>query len=108
MGRLPGGRAAVRGQRPRNRNPEIFVYRANARRSSVNPPSILADDIEWPWDRKGGHWKTACQRLDIDEAERVRAARKDEDISGRIGRGELRAVLRAEKQDLGIGGPHSV
>src|SRR5579862_2656962 len=69
-------------------SPEILVERANA---------AVANDIERTRNRIGGDRKAAGKRLQNDQAKRIGAARKDEDVGRGVERGE-RAVVAAPEE----------
>src|SRR5690606_24413173 len=62
--------------------------------------NAVADNVDRPGDRETGDRRATRQRLDYDIAERVGAAREDEDVGRGIDAGEL--VVRPVAEEMGV------
>src|SRR5438874_9373110 len=97
MGRLHRRSTTVSGQRASDRFRKIFIKRANSRSAAVDSPPIRTENIGGAGHRICRNRKAAGQSLYIDQAERVRAAWKDEDVGCLVDGGELRTVFGAKE-----------
>src|SRR6476661_8036674 len=100
---LPDGSIAVGMERKPYCSFQILVERSDKPFAAVNSTARRTDDVERTRYWIGGHREPASEGLDIDQSKSIRPAGKDEDVCCRVGRRQLCAMPRPEKQHVRMG-----